>query len=609
MNVVGLHIGHDACIALVKDGKLVGTTSVERYSRVKKDMYIQREHLDTFLAAWDLTLDDIDAFTFTAWTKSLISWIDIYAPFNYRYPLAKYGSWHSEGQILNHLENQPRVEETEWGYTLPDMIHRTEVPFSSFDINTHNSFIVNVRIEGHDKTFNGYFVNHHLAHAAAAYYTSGFEEAAIFTADASMHHPEASSGYFVAKGRQIQQFRNPGYMWGNFYDTATEHLGIGPGTIKAGSLMGLSGHGNIKQIGYDKWEEWTKPHLLQQEQEYHRFIDYVFSQISGRFPFVLDQLRSDLYEGHHFSREWQQPYTKAESETQEGMDIAATIQYITERSLVKYTQDLFEETKAFNGGNLCVAGGTFLNCNANYKIQTETDFERLHMFPACGDDGTAAGSALYYVHQWLQMPLQDYTTAELAYTGINYSTNVTDLQGDMPLDLDFVANALNEDKIVCWFDGRSENGPRALGHRSFLTSPKTAEMKDILNSRVKFREWYRPFAPIVLEERASEYFAMDFPSPFMLHTVPCKKPYDIPAAVHIDNTARVQTLSREHNEKLYTLIEKFEEKSGIPIVINTSLNVKGQPIVETPIDAIELFKESDVDVLVINDRMWVKNEQ
>lgn len=609
MNVVGLHVGHDAAIALIRDGKLVGTTSVERYSRIKKDMYIQREHLDMFLGEWDLTLDDIDAFTFTAWCKELIPWIDIYSPYNYRYPLAKYGTWFSEGGILNHLEGQPRVEETEWGYTLPGIIHRYEIPYHSSDINLHNSFQINVRIEGHDKVFDGAMINHHLAHASAAYYTSGFDEAVIFTADASMHHPEASSGYFVAKGRHIHQFRNPGYMWGNFYDVATELLGIGPGTIKAGSLMGLSGHGNIKQIGYDKWEEFTKPHLLQQDQEYHRYIDWAFSQISGRYPYILDERRPDSFgpDGHHFNRAWQAPFTKEESETQEGMDVAATIQYITERSLVKYTQDLFEETKEFNGGNLCVAGGTFLNCNANYKIQTETDFERMHMFPACGDDGTAAGSALYYIHTWADnTPLQEYTTADLAYTGISYSTNFDD---GMPLDLDYVANALNEDKIVCWFDGKSENGPRALGHRSFLTSPKTAEMKDTLNSRVKFREWYRPFAPIVLEERANEYFAMDFTSPFMLHTVPCKKPYDIPAAVHIDNTARVQTLSREHNEKLYTLIEKFEEKSGVPVVINTSLNVKGQPIVETPDDVIKLFNESDVDVLVINDQMWVKNEQ
>ena len=133
-------------------------------------------------------------------------------------------------------------------------------------------------------------------------------------------------------------------------------------------------------------------------------------------------------------------------------------------------------------------------------------------------------------------------------------------------------------------------------------------MKDILNSRVKFREWYRPFAPIVLQEKAQDWFVMDFDSPFMLHTVPCKRPFEIPSAVHIDNTARVQTLTKEHNEKLYTLIEKFEERSGIPIIINTSLNVKGEPIVETPDDVLKLFRESDVDVLVINNQMWVKNE-
>ena len=176
--------------------------------------------------------------------------------------------------------------------------------------------------------------------------------------------------------------------------------------------MGLSGHGNIKQIGYDKWEEFTKPHLLQQDQEYHRYIDWAFSQISGRYPYILDERRPDSFgpDGHHFNRAWQAPFTKEESETQEGMDVAATIQYITERSLVKYTQDLFEETKEFNGGNLCVAGGTFLNCNANYKIQTETDFERMHMFPACGDDGTAAGSALYYIHTWADNTCLLYTS-------------------------------------------------------------------------------------------------------------------------------------------------------------------------------------------------------
>jgi carbamoyltransferase len=330
--------------------------------------------------------------------------------------------------------------------------------------------------------------------------------------------------------------------------------------------------------------------------------------LSGRFP-IAEKLRSDIINekpGHwHYTREWQEPFTNEESTTQEAMDIAATIQFTAERSLVDYSQQLFEESKEFNGGNLCVAGGTFLNCNANYKIQTETGFERMHMFPACGDDGTAAGSALWLLHGYFGAPRQSYTTSDLAYTGVHWYDG--HIEGGQPLDLDFIAQQLNEDKIICWYDGKSENGPRALGHRSFLASPKNYKMKDTLNARVKFREWYRPFAPIVLSEKAQDWFVMDFESPYMLHTVPCKRPFEIPAAVHIDNSARVQTLTRDHNPKLYELIERFEAISGIPIVINTSLNVKGEPIVESPDDVLKLFNESDVDILVINDRMWQKN--
>tara|TARA_R100000541_G_scaffold59167_1_gene72143 strand:- start:962 stop:1591 length:630 start_codon:yes stop_codon:yes gene_type:complete len=202
-------------------------------------------------------------------------------------------------------------------------------------------------------------------------------------------------------------------------------------------------------------------------------------------------------------------------------------------------------------------------------------------------------------------PREKYTTAQLAYTGVNWYDK--HLEDGVDLDLDVVAKYLNDNKIVCWYDGASENGPRALGHRSFLASPKNNSMKDKMNARVKFREWYRPFAPIVLAEKAQEWFVMDFETPYMLHTVPCKKPFDIPAAVHIDNSARVQTLTKDHNEKLYTLIERFEAVSGVPILINTSLNVKGEPIVESPTDAMDLFKRSDVDVLVINNRMWIKD--
>jgi carbamoyltransferase len=200
----------------------------------------------------------------------------------------------------------------------------------------------------------------------------------------------------------------------------------------------------------------------------------------------------------------------------------------------------------------------------------------------------------------------DYKNSEIMYLGFDYDYQPPSKYTAVDLDLDVIANSVADGKIICWFQGRSEFGPRALGNRSFITDPRRKEMKDILNSRVKFREWYRPFAPVVLNEYKEEWFQMDFESPFMLFTVPCKKPQEIPSAVHIDNTGRVQTLRREDNEKFYDLIDKFRQITGVPIVMNTSLNIKGEPIVETPEDAMKLFEESDVDVLVINNKMYFK---
>ncbi len=177
----------------------------------------------------------------------------------------------------------------------------------------------------------------------------------------------------------------------------------------------------------------------------------------------------------------------------------------------------------------------------------------------------------------------------------------------VPIKYNDIVDLITDGKIIGMVEGFSEVGPRALGNRSFISDPRNKEMKDILNSRVKFREWFRPFAPVVLTEDKEEWFNMDFESPFMLHTVPCRKPQEIPSAVHIDNTSRVQTLTRDHNPIFYDLISKFKDITGVPVVLNTSLNVKGEPIVETPEDAMKLFDESDVDILVINDMMYFKN--
>lgn len=611
MNILGIHSGHDASLALVSNGKLVSAISVERMSRNKKDTQLTREALDRFLASNDITLDDVDQIAMGYWNQETSDWISIYSPYGVNYPLSQMGTYNKESIILNHLENYTnKVYETDYGYTLPYYIDRIQPPYGNSVVTGTHYLDLNCVIDGYDRVIPGYFIDHHMAHAASTYYTSNFEEAAIMTVDASMNDPENCSGYYVARGNQLTNFREPGLMIGTFYDAATELLGLGPGTTKAGVLMGLAAYGKVSGKVKENADEWLKPiwHRNSPTQD-NQYIDWLFSQITGKYPF-LSGIRQEILDGdkdaHFFQRKWQTVYKKGDYNKQEVMDFAADVQYLCERAMVMYSQQLFKETKGFNGGNLCLAGGVALNCNANFKVQTETEFDNLHFFPACGDDGISVGAALYVNHMILGNERVEYSSGEIAYLGFNYDYQPESDYEGQPLDLGAVAQHLAEGDIVCWYQNRSEFGPRALGNRSFITNPQIKEMKDVLNSRVKYREWFRPFAPVVLEEKKSEWFDMDFQSPHMLHTVPCKRPLDIPSAVHIDSTARVQTLTRDHNPIFYDLISEFDKITGCPVVMNTSLNIKGQPIVETPDDAIQLFEESDVDVLVINNVMYRK---
>ena len=613
MNIVGIHVGHDASLSLVKDGKLVFSTAVERHTRNKKDSYLSRETFDYLLSLNNMTIDDVDCITMGFWDKKNCDWIELFSPADVQYPLNTFGSESQETKILGHLdefEYKPRYVDGV-GYSLPWVINTFDPPNRSVPIKVSDSFPIVLMIDGYDRPINGRFVRHHTAHAASAFYTSPFDQSAIFTVDASMHHPENCSSMMMGRDTIIQTFKSPGYMLGNFYDIATEYCGLGPGTLKAGTLMGLSAFGNVKSNVIKNWEKWSVPFLERGTTEDHVYSDWLFSQISGKFPFIrksrIESVVNNDPGSHLATRTWQSVYSKEESDSQEVMDVAASVQYLLERSLIKYINELYDETENFNNGNLCLAGGTFLNCNVNYKIIQETKFKNVHFFPACGDDGTSAGSALYTHHFEHIKPRETYSTKELSYLGPEYTHQPLSNRISTPLDLEVVADNIADGKVICWFQGRSEIGPRALGNRSFISDPRNLEMKDILNSRVKFREWFRPFAPVVLSEHKEDWFNMDFDSPFMLHTVPCKRPTQIPSAVHIDNTSRVQTLTRDHNPIFYDLISKFNDKTGVPIVLNTSLNVKGEPIVETPEDAMKLFDESDVDMLVINDRMYFKN--
>ena len=619
MIILGIHPGHDASLALIKDGRLVHSTSMERFSRRKKSHLIKFEYLERFLYDCEVELKDIDYITMSFWNQSNIEWMRIYAPLEYPYPLSVFGRDTLDVGILNHLDDYHSGYDN-WkpqyikglGTTLPDLWDRLRKPFISTSFRHKLTANLNVTIDGCDKIFKGYFVDHHTAHASSAFYTSPFEKSAIFTVDATGREPDESSGMFLGYGQSLQLFKNPQYMYGAFYDVATEFCGLGPGLEKAGVLMGLAAYGHVSKKSVDNWKEWTKPYSWRSEREDVTYDDWLFHQISGKFPYIQNSINEEVTNepnGHMYTREFQKSFTREESTSDTVMDIAADIQYIAERSLVDYSQQLFDEAKGLHDNNLCVAGGTFLNCNANYKILKETGFERMHMFPACGDDGLSAGSALYVTHQILRFPRVHYQPKDIMYLGYDYVDEYPEsIYEEFELDIDEVASQVSKGKIICWYQGRAEMGPRALGNRSFICDARNKDMKDIINSRVKYREWYRPFAPVVLNEHKEEWFRMDFESPYMLFTVPSKRPFDIPSGVHIDNSARVQTLRRTDNPRFYDVIDSFYKLTGVPVVMNTSLNIKGRPIVETPYEAMHLFEESDVDLLVINDKMYYKNK-
>ena len=615
MVVLGIHSGHDASLAVYRDGTIVGAIAMERYTRNKKEEFITLNQVEDFLYSFDMSLDDVDYISMAHYQHHLTPFMKIYSPVERKYPLMTFGRVFMESQVINHLE----LEEYTHGYkaeyveglgiTLPNLLDRYRPPYLSNEHTHRQYFEINVKIHNYDRVIPGFFIDHHTCHATAAYFTSPFEHSSIFTADASMHLHRSCSSYFITNKTIMNPLRDPGYTYGNFYDCATEYLGIGPGVTKAGTLMGLSSFGHPNKKSRDNWEKWTKPQWERDGIEENHWNDWLFLQMTGKFPWVSGlrpEIRNKEHGHHHFTRECQWVYTKEESDSKEVMDLAASVQYVAEKSLVKYSQDLYEESETINGGNLCLGGGIFLNCNANYRIKTETEFENIHFFPACGDDGLSVGAALFTAHQIFGEHRKFYENHEIMYMGPEYYHQPESFYKPLDLDLKYIAQQLEKGKIICWFQGRSEFGPRALGNRSFLSDPRNKEMKDILNSRVKFREWYRPFAPVVLNEFKEEWFDMDFESPFMLFTVPCKRPQDIPAAVHIDNTSRVQTLRKNDNPRFYELIKEFYLLTGVPVLTNTSLNVKGEPIVETPEDAMKLFQESDVDMLVINDKMYLK---
>jgi carbamoyltransferase len=472
------------------------------------------------------------------------------------------------------------------------------------------------------------FSEHHLSHAASAYLCSPYDEAAILTVDGVGEWATATRG--IGRGNELRildEIRFP-HSLGLLYSAFTAFLGfeVNEGEYK---VMGMAPFGTPRYL-----DEVYK--LIRVEADgsfaldmdafvFHRSTDRTygsrFEQLFGpprdpRRPFFT---RHSGYPSYFGPRP--PDYEALATENQRYADIAASIQVATEETLVKMARHLHQETGL---RRLCLAGGVALNSVANTRILRETPFEELFIQPAAGDAGGALGAALWAYHSVLGHPRRP--PLEHAYWGADYEPG--DVEGFLAgeaipyqrLDeedrlLGTVVEAITSGQVVGWFQGRFEWGPRALGNRSILADPRRVDMKDIVNTKIKFREPFRPFAPSVVEECTEEYFDLPdakrhYPARFMLYVVDVKadKRPVIPAITHVDGTGRLQTVRRDTNPRYYQLIERFGQATGVPVLLNTSFNLKGEPIVNTPAEAFSTFSRSGLDMLVLGDCIVTKHD-
>ncbi len=569
--VLGLNTyDHDVSACLLKDGAIAFAIAKERITREKHASGFYKEVIDYCLDAEGITLEDVDVIVRNCY-------------------------------ILPVSEMEDRLVYQDMPGFLPEY-ERVDVAKHPL-YRSHSGKVVTI--------------SHHLAHAYSAFAVSPFEDGVVmvvdgvgsYRSDVSEPYPATdmatplareSESYYTFSGSKIECLKkvwmepDRGFLSDEFYNMpglgalySRASTYIFGDWNKCGELMGLAPYGRREQIKPLMEIAGNELHVPRWSAEFNR-------------PHVMDS--GVRWETSPSMRHWE--------------DLAWRVQDDTEKVLLARARWLRETTGA---KNLCIAGGVALNCVANGRIAREAGFENVWIQPAAGDDGIAIGCAAYGQLEVLKQPRsfvmkqsyvgKPYTDREVGNATrkflIRIQTKVV-RSDDVCRD---TAKLLAEQRVIGWFQGGSEFGPRALGNRSLLADPRKAEMKDILNSRVKHRQPFRPFAPIVLAERAKEIFEGDEDSPFMLIAKSVRKEWRdrIPAIVHVDGTARVQTVSEDTNPKLYRLLKEFEALTGVPVLINTSFNVKGEPIVETPADAVVCFLTTGIDNLVLHDTLISKN--
>jgi len=578
---------HDAAAALIKDGELIAAAEEERFTRVKHDFDFPENAIHFCLDYVGISNNDLDYVVF------------------YEKPFHKF-----ERILMTTLQNFPKS----W------KVFR-EAMLTWLGDKLWVKSIIKDKIGIEDKKI--LFGEHHLSHAASAFYPSPFKEAAILTVDGVGEWTTATMG--IGKGTEIKLLKEIKFphSLGLLYSAFTAFLGfkVNNGEYK---VMGMSPYGKPRYIDkiYDNLINvasdgsfWLNMDYFTYHYSDERTFNSKFENLFGKprpreMNFFTSNTRFPSYFGEKPSN-----YKELCQENEHYADIAASIQRVTEEVLLKLINSLYKETGM---KNLCIAGGVGLNSKANGRILREGTFEELFIQPAAGDGGGALGAALHAYHGLMGKPRT--FILEHAYWGKEYSeseikefldsNNISyEYFSDDDKLLNKIVSDLVDGKVVGLFQGRFEWGPRALGNRSILADPRSEEMKDIVNTKIKFREPFRPFAPVILEEKTSDFFygdniAKQFTARYMLLVMPLKESKaDAINAVNHMGTGRLQTIREEWNPRYYRIVKKFGDATGIPVLLNTSFNLRGEPIVNSPANAFNTFSKSGIDVLILENFM------
>jgi carbamoyltransferase len=586
---------HDSAATIIIDGKIVAAAQEERFTRIKHDSGYPFNAVNFVLDYAKIKLSDVDSVIF------------------YEKPFLKF-----ERLLETYVAFAPKGF-TQFSKAMPTWLKE----------KLFQKKMLFEQLKEHDEKFNDekkiFFSDHHLSHAASAFFPSPFEEAIVLTADGVGEWATTTVAVGKENNLEIKKEIHFPHSLGLLYSAFTYYAGfkVNSGEYK---LMGLAPYG--KPIYEDKiiqnLVDVKEDGSFWLNQDYFNYATGL-TMTNDKFDNLFGQKVRD---------------SKKEKLTQFHMDIAASIQKVTEDIMIKIVKSLREE---FGIPNLCLAGGVALNCVANGKILKEKIFDNIWIQPAAGNAGGSLGAALalWHIEQKEPRKINPNDSMQGSYLGPEYA------QGEIEKELekigavyqikteedliDCTAEDLSKGEAIGWFQGRMEFGPRALGGRSILGDPRSEIMQKNLNLKVKYRESFRPFAPSILKEDLIEWFDISEDSPYMLMVANINKDKiiemnedqkklfgidklnikrsEIPAVTHVDYSARIQTVHKETNEKYFKLIQKFKEKTNCPVVVNTSFNVRGEPIVNTPLDAFNCFMGTELDKLIIGNCYLDKKSQ